>query len=201
MTLIKRFWNFIFKKLDAFITPLVLITINLVIFDNPDDRIFGRIRGLILRPFVDYLSIPIVGKNVYFLELLTRQYSFGRDVVISYGCKFHGPVSIGSGVYLNYNVEVRQNTVIGNNVNIGPNTLIISDAHDMKDKSRRAGKSTQEKIVIQDGCWIGAGVIILGGVTIGSGSVVAAGAVVNKDVSPNTMVAGVPAKFVKELEV
>lgn len=201
MISIKRIWDFFLKKLDALITPLVLIAINLVIFDNPDDRIFGRIRGLILKPFVDYPSIPIVGKNVYFLELLSRKYSFGRNVIISYGCKFHGPVSIGNGVYFNYNVEVRQNTVIGDNVNIGPNTLIISDAHDMRDKSRRAGKSTQKKIVIQDGCWIGAGVIILGGVTIGSGSVVAAGAVVNKDVPPNTLVAGVPAKFVKELEV
>ena len=98
-------------------------------------------------------------------------------------------------------MEIRSNTIIEDNVNIGPNTLIISDQHEIGDPLKRAGKSSQNKIHIQKGCWIGAGVIILGGVTISSGSVVAAGAVVTKSIPPNTLVGGVPAIIIKKLDV
>ena len=54
-------------------------------------------------------------------------------------------------------------------------------------------------IVIQDKCWIGFNTIILKGVTIGEGAIVAAGSLVTKDVAPYTLVAGNPAKFVKDL--
>ena len=50
-------------------------------------------------------------------------------------------------------------------------------------------------------CWIGAGVIILSGVTIGECSVVGAGAVVTKDVEPYTIVAGVPARKIKDIKI
>jgi acetyltransferase-like isoleucine patch superfamily enzyme len=49
--------------------------------------------------------------------------------------------------------------------------------------------------------WIGANVTILPGVNIGDGAIIAAGAVVNKDVAPNTVVGGVPAKFIKNIEI
>jgi len=57
------------------------------------------------------------------------------------------------------------------------------------------------KILIQDDAWIGAGAIILPNVTIGRGVVVGAGAVVTKDVPPYTVVAGVPAKEIKKLDL
>lgn len=56
------------------------------------------------------------------------------------------------------------------------------------------------KIRIQDNAWVGFNAIILKGVTIGKGAVVAAGSVVTKDVAPFTLVAGNPAKFVKNLQ-
>jgi acetyltransferase-like isoleucine patch superfamily enzyme len=54
-------------------------------------------------------------------------------------------------------------------------------------------------VVIEDNVWIGAGVTILKGVTIGKNAVIAAGSVVTKNVAPNTIVAGVPAVFKKEI--
>ncbi len=191
--------NFI-KTIDGFLTPIVLFIMNLVFIDSPSDVIFGRIRGLLLYPFIKYKSLPYIGRNVYFLELLTREYIFGENIRILYGCKFHGPITIGSNVFLNYNVEVRSYTFIGDNVSIGPNVLFISDSHEIGDKNHRTGKDKFNKIIIEKGCWIGAGAIILGGVTVGSGAVVAAGAVVTRNVLPNSMVGGVPAKLIKYLE-
>ena len=55
------------------------------------------------------------------------------------------------------------------------------------------------EVIIRNNAWIGAGATILPGVTVGSNSVVAAGALVNKDVHPNTVVAGVPARVIREM--
>jgi acetyltransferase-like isoleucine patch superfamily enzyme len=63
--------------------------------------------------------------------------------------------------------------------------------------SRVAGKAGV--IHVKEGAWIGAGVIIVADVTIGEGAVIAAGAVVVSDVKPYTMVAGVPARFKRDL--
>jgi hypothetical protein len=68
MISLKRIWHFFQKKSYALITPLVPIALNMVFFDNLDERIFGRVRGLILLPFIDYHSVPLMGKNSHFLE-------------------------------------------------------------------------------------------------------------------------------------
>lgn len=54
---------------------------------------------------------------------------------------------------------------------------------------------------IKDDVWVGAGVIILSGVTIGECSVIGAGAVVTKDVEPYTIVAGVPARKIRDINI
>lgn len=199
MITLKEIFNCFIKTIDGIVTPIILLTTKIVFVDSPSDVIFSRIRGLLLAPFIKYTSIPYIGKDVYFLELLTRKYIFGKNVRTLNFCKFHGPVEIGDNVFFNYNVEVRSHTVIGNNVSIGPNTLIISDTHELGNGKRRAGKVTFKKIIIEDGCWIGANVTILGGVTVGAGSVIAAGSVVTKDVRSNTLITGVRAKEIREL--
>ncbi len=68
----------------------------------------------------------------------------------------------------------------------------------LKDRPSRPVLRTAP-VVIRDNVWIGMGAVILKGVTIGENSVVAAGAIVTKNVPPNVIVAGNPAKVVKEL--
>ena len=101
------------------------------------------------------------------------------------------------GCYLELGDEI----IIGNDVSFGPETMILTSTHDTNagTPERRAVEVTCKPVVIKDGAWLGARCTILPGVTVGEGAIVAAGAVVHRDVAPNTLVAGVPARVVKEL--
>ncbi|WP_186323407.1 DapH/DapD/GlmU-related protein [Paenibacillus xylanexedens] len=89
---------------------------------------------------------------------------------------------------------------IGNNVMIGPRTSIFDSAYHRID-SLDDGSEMAQRITIQDNAWIGTGALILPGVTIGKNAVVAAGSTVTKDVPDNTLVAGAPAKVIRELTI
>lgn len=109
------------------------------------------------------------------------------------------PIAIGDGTFINRGAYIRAETRIGRNVNIGPNVMLLTDAHEISDVGRRAGSGSFKPIVVEDGVWIGGGATILGGVTLHRGAVVGAGAVVTRDVPADTIVAGNPAKVVREL--
>lgn len=105
----------------------------------------------------------------------------GRNVFINAGCQFqdHGGI------------------VLEDNVLVGHNTVIATLNHD-QDYRRRSSLLPAPVRVCRD-VWIGAGCVILPGVTIGERSIVAAGAVVTKDVPPDVVVGGVPARIIKHL--
>ncbi|WP_288806485.1 DapH/DapD/GlmU-related protein [uncultured Novosphingobium sp.] len=110
-------------------------------------------------------------------------------------------VNIGCDVFANKNLLVEGSGAvsIGNNVRIGPGVSIITSSHHLtEDSSRRASHELFTKpVTIAEGVWIGASVTILPGVKVGQGSVVAAGALVSKDIPPNVLVAGVPARVIR----
>jgi acetyltransferase-like isoleucine patch superfamily enzyme len=195
----RNIFYYLLKSIDGIITPVILFMTKIIFIDSSVFVAFGKIRGLILSPFIECASIPFIGKDVYFLELLTRKYTFGKNVGIANSCKFFGPLEIGDNVDINYNVQVRPHTFIGNNVGIGPNTLFITDTHELGNEKKRAGKPTIKRITIEDGCWIGANVTILGEVTIGAGSIISAGSVVVTNVKPNSLVVGDRAKEIRTL--
>ncbi|RYY30708.1 MAG: acyltransferase [Sphingobacteriaceae bacterium] len=88
---------------------------------------------------------------------------------------------------------------IGNDVIMGPNVQIFSENHNFNDLDLtiREQGVTRDAVVIGNNCWLGAGCTILAGVTIGDGCVIAAGSVVTKVMPPNSVVAGVPAKVIR----
>lgn len=111
-------------------------------------------------------------------------------------------IHVGKDFLANYNVTILDVAPvhIGNYCMIGPNTLITTVNHPLSPKGRREKLSQVKPVVIGNDVWIGGNCTILPGVTIGSNVVVAAGAVVTKDIPDNCLVAGVPAKKIKDLE-
>lgn len=90
---------------------------------------------------------------------------------------------------------------IGDRVYTSPFTQIIAVNHVFDDPQRPFVEQgiTAEGIVVEDDVWLGAGAVITDGVRVGRGAVVAAGAVVTRDVAPHTVVGGVPARVIKEI--
>lgn len=80
---------------------------------------------------------------------------------------------------------------------IAPNVSLLSEAHPLDPLKRQSLVSAP--VHIKKNAWIGANATILQGVTVGKDTVVAAGSVVVNDVPDNTLVGGIPAKFIKEL--
>jgi maltose O-acetyltransferase len=112
-------------------------------------------------------------------------------------------LSIGDNVWLNIDCsfELGESITIDDNVSIGPEVRILTTSHDLSEGTeiRRAMSTYEKPVRIGSGSWIGARVLILPGVTIGKGAVVAAGSLVRDDVPDNVLVAGVPARVIKQL--
>jgi len=90
--------------------------------------------------------------------------------------------------------------ILSLDVMIGPHTLIATVGHSLSPAKRRMHCAIAKPIHIGNDVWIGGNVTIMPGLTIGNNVVIAAGAVVTKDVPNNSLVAGVPAKKVRDLE-
>lgn len=116
----------------------------------------------------------------------------------------HAGIQIGRDSLIGENSVIRgQGGVkIGDRVYTSPYTQIIAVNHVFDDPDRPFVEQgiTAEGIIIEDDVWLGAGALITDGITVGKGAVVAAGAVVTKDVPPHTVVAGVPARVIKEID-
>ena len=89
--------------------------------------------------------------------------------------------------------------ILGDNLLMGPGVKIFSSNHGTsKDKIMNQQGWVEKDIIIGNDVWIGANAVILPGIKINDGVIIAAGAVVTKDIPPYSIVAGVPAKPIKE---
>ena len=109
-------------------------------------------------------------------------------------------ISVGRNVFVNQNCTFYDlgGLHIADDVMIGPNVSLITSGHPIEPSQRRAGV-TARPIVIERNVWIAAGATIIGGVTVGENAVVAAGSVVIRDVPPNTLVGGNPARVIRSI--
>ena len=112
-----------------------------------------------------------------------------------------GDVTIGDNTRIGIHCTLIGPVCIGDNVNLAQGITVTALNHNFADTSRRIDEQgiSTNPVVIGDDVWIGANAVILPGVTIGRHVVVAAGAVVTKDVPSYCVVAGVPAKVIKEV--
>ena len=109
-------------------------------------------------------------------------------------------IRVGRNVFVNQNCTFYDlgGLNIADDVMIGPNVSIITSGHPLEPSQRRAA-TIGTPIVIEKNVWIAAGAILVGGVTVGENSVVAAGSVVTRDIPPNTLAGGNPAKVIRQL--
>jgi maltose O-acetyltransferase len=116
-------------------------------------------------------------------------------------CDYGPYIKLGKRVYMNFNCCVLDvsRVTIGDGTLFGPNVQVLTATHPWEGNQRRTGLEFGKPIVIGRNCWLGGGAVICPGVTIGENSVVAAGAVVTKDVEPNSIVAGNPARLIRKV--
>ena len=133
-----------------------------------------------------------------------RIFSLGDySVVESFACINNavGDVMIGDHTRIGLHNTIIGPVEIGNYVNLAQGITVTALNHNFSDTNKRIdeqGVSTNP-VTIEDDVWVGANAVILPGVTIGEHCVIAAGAVVTKDVPPHSLVAGVPAKVIKQI--
>lgn len=181
-------------------------------------RLFFRLRTMLWyhlsfkKKFVSIGGPPLVW-GVWNIDISGPNISIGKNVVFTGGRgarmnitsiklgDVEGRVEVGDNVLLMHGIRISSasSIVIGDDCMLA-NFCYLTDAdwHDIHDRTRPIGKSAP--IVLEKGAWIGDSAIVCKGVRIGENSIVGAGAVVTKNVPPNVIVAGNPAKIVKKLD-
>ncbi len=108
-------------------------------------------------------------------------------------------ITVGKNVFINACCKFQDQggIVIGDGVLIGHNVTLATLNHDQRPEFRQ--NIYPKPIKIGNNVWVGSNATILGGVSIGDGAIVGANALVNKDVPPNTIVAGIPAKVIRKI--
>lgn len=120
--------------------------------------------------------------------LIRAEVTIGNRCVVHHRCTLEGRIRIGNGVKIMAHVYLPSTTEIGDMVFIGPGSTFLNDKYPM----RRAAPVQGARI--EDHVCIGGSVTICPEVTVGRNSLIGAGSLVNKDVPPNTLAYGVPAR-------
>lgn len=122
--------------------------------------------------------------------IIRDQVEIGDNAVIMMGASINIGSVIGEGTMIDMNVVMGGRATVGKNCHIGAGAVLAGVIE----------PPSAKPVVIEDGVVVGANAVVLEGVTVGAGAVVAAGAIVTEDVPPNTVVAGTPARVIKEID-
>ncbi|MBR3018275.1 MAG: sugar O-acetyltransferase [Clostridia bacterium] len=139
------------------------------------------------------------------LEIGENTYVQG-PIQFHYGCH----TKIGANCFMNFNFTVQDDApvTIGSDNQFGPNVTIVTPLHPIIAEERRGMVCSDgvkrflcyaKPVCIGNGCWFGANVVVCPGVTIGDNCVIGAGSVVTRDIPPNSLAAGVPARVLRTI--
>ena len=215
-----NFWRYFLEQtlflLFGWVPTVIGIALRAVIY-----RLILQMDGLaaiennVRLRFADQIHL---GKNVYldqgcYLHACPQGITIGHNTLVMHGSILHvynfrnlphAFIRIGRDSLIGeYNVLRGQGGItIGDRVYTSPLVQLLAVNHVYDDPARPMVEQgiTAEGITIEDDVWIGAGAIITDGVHVGKGAVIAAGAVVTKNVPAHTVVGGVPARVIKQIE-
>ncbi|WP_176555791.1 2,3,4,5-tetrahydropyridine-2,6-dicarboxylate N-acetyltransferase [Virgibacillus ndiopensis] len=139
---------------------------------------------------IPLLDLKDVNARIEPGAVIRDQVSIGDGAVIMMGAMINIGSVVGEGTMIDMNAVLGGRATVGKNCHIGAGTVLAGVIE----------PPSAKPVVIEDDVVIGANVVVLEGVTVGKGAIVAAGAIVTKDVAPNTLVAGTPAKVLKEID-
>ncbi|RBW69998.1 2,3,4,5-tetrahydropyridine-2,6-dicarboxylate N-acetyltransferase [Bacillus taeanensis] len=138
-------------------------------------------------PLLDLKDIPA---RIEPGAIIRDQVEIGKNAVIMMGASINIGSVIGEGTMIDMNVVMGGRATVGKNCHIGAGAVLAGVIE----------PPSAKPVVIEDEVVVGANAVILEGVTVGKGAVVAAGAIVTDDVPANTVVAGTPARVIKEID-
>jgi maltose O-acetyltransferase len=126
----------------------------------------------------------------------------GSEIRPPFRCDYGYQTFVGARTFANFGLICLDvaTVTIGDDVQIGPNVQLLTPTHPIGAEARRAKWEAARPITIGDNVWLGGGVIICPGVTIGANTVVGAGAVVTRDLPPDVVAVGNPARVIKAVE-
>lgn len=135
------------------------------------------------------------------LRELLGQLGEGSEIKPPLRCDYGYRIRVGARTFVNYGLVALDvaSIEIGDDVQIGPNVQLLTPTHPVEPDARRAKWEAAQPIAIEGNVWLGGGVIVLPGVTIGENTVVGAGSIVTKDLPPNVVAAGNPARVVRSI--
>ncbi|MEM5766656.1 MAG: DapH/DapD/GlmU-related protein [Candidatus Aenigmatarchaeota archaeon] len=173
---------------------------NVSIGELPLD-IEGRVEigdhSLIRQGTIIYKNVKIgknfkTGHNV----LIRENTTIGDNVVVGTATVIDGNTRIGNNISIQTGVYIPRETIIEDDVFLGPNCILTNDKYMINPQSTKE-RPVLKGPIIKKGVRIGAGAIILPSIEVGENAVVGAGAVVTKNVAPNSVVIGNPAREIE----
>lgn len=173
---------------------------DLYIADDPD-LAAASLRARALQERINTSTAADTNQLNSILRELLGELGAGSEIRPPFYCDYGEHIRVGSRVFANFGLvalDVAPIT-IGDDVQIGPNVQLLTPTHPLQADLRRAKWEAAKPIVIEANVWIGGGAIVLPGVTIGENSVVGAGSVVTKDLPPNVVAVGNPARVARSL--
>lgn len=166
--------------------------------------------GLMRRVYFK-INLFIINKflcGVHFFKF-KRMLLRASGIEIGYDTKIVGPlilntsnIKIGAECWIgrNFTVDGNGQVIIGDRCDFAPEVLISTGSHKIGDLTRRAGEGVNRNTIIGNGTWIGTRATIIEGSNIGNSSIIGACSLVNKSFEDNVVIAGIPAKRIKQLD-